>query len=675
VRGGNLIGAKQVLITGPGGVTAELVGGNAKVDESARPLFQNKCMACHEARSPANRTMTQQQWASTVDRMINARGADIAKPDRDRIVEYLSALARAGQITAKVTVAKDAEPGMREVRLLTERGASSAFVFEVGGLPEVNAAEPNSTPEQAQKVMLPVVVNGTLTASGEKDFFTFEAKKGQRVAFNLKGFRLNELSSQFFNPTVYLYNAQGKEIGKSLGKYGLDPVLDWTVPEDGTYTVLVRDLLWKGSPASVYRLAMGPLPADGMLSPAVVRPGASLSARLLATSDGSSSEPFSIRVPENVDGVTMVPTPMGEAPILVRDLPDGGEPLGESGPAVNLPALFRGTLQQPGQTDTFKVQAKIGRSSLEVYAHRLGSPLRAQVTIKNKQGRVINTQAAQGETDLRISNAFPAPGEYTVEVSDADGDGGPLYTYHWEALDGVPDFALTATPDGANLGAGSTLPVLVRATRRENLKGPIEVSLSGLPEGVSATPAVIPPDDDKTVVVLTAGPGVTGISHTISVIGKATGENGQTLVRKARPLEYYRINNQARFLARSSQVVAVSTEPAPFRVEIQGDMDRLVVTQGQETRIPVRIVRSANFNGDVALSFYGLPPGVTSQNIVVVPRNQTEATLILRANGPSLSQRAADLPPLQVVIVGMYNGGDLAPVTCTRPLIVTGKAP
>jgi hypothetical protein len=293
--------------------------------------------------------------------------------------------------------------------------------------------------------------------------------------------------------------------------------------------------------------------------------------------------------------------------------------------------------------------------------------------VKNKQGRVIITRAEEGENDLRIPKAFPNPGEYTVEVTDADGNGGAAYGYHWEALDGVPDFELTATPDGANVGANSALPVLVRVARRENLKGPIALSLTGLPDGVTATETVIPPDDDKAVIVLTAGPGVSSVSRTVSVIGRATGENGQAIVRKARPLEYYRINNQPRFLPRASQVVAVSNEPAPFRVEVVEDSDQIAIAPGQETRVKVRVVRSEGFNGDVALTFYGLPPNLNTQNIVVVPRNQTEATLSLRANGQVFSQRPADAPPFKVVIVGMYNGGDLSPVTCTRPLTIVPK--
>ena len=56
--------------------------------------------------------------------------------------------------------------------------------------------------------------------------------------------------------------------------------------------------------------------------------------------------------------------------------------------------------------------------------------------------------------DLRFDGAFPNPSEYLVEVTDVGGDGGPAFAYSWEALDGAPDFILTATPDAPNVQPG-----------------------------------------------------------------------------------------------------------------------------------------------------------------------------------------------------------------------------
>lgn len=671
VRGGGMVGAKSALITGLPGVSAELTGNDVKVDEKAKPLFQAKCTSCHEARSPANRSMSPEQWASTVDRMINSRGADIPKPDRDTIVGYLQAQAKAGQISLKVHVAKDAAPGMREIRIVTENGVSTAYLFEVGSFPELNVTGPIGKPELAQKFTFPVIVNGTLAASGEKDYFVFEAKKGQHLAFNLKGFRLNTFAQTFFNPVLYLYDAQGRELTKNLGKFGLDPALEFTAPEDGTYYALVRDMLWKGSPASVYRLAVGPLIADGLLSPSSSRPGVSISARLVDMGDGSASEPFSVQVPEGADGVTQVSTPMGDATLLVRDLPErGGANTASATTPAPLPGLFRGTIAQPGATETFRVTATTGKGGMEVYAVRLGSPLRARVLVKNAQGKTVVTRDAQGGDDLKIPNAFPGPGEYTVEITDADGGGGPTYAYCWEALDGAPDFTLSVAPDSVNIPPGGSLPVLVRVTRRENLIGPIALTIAGLPPGVTVSRAIIPPDDDKAVLVFSAVGGAALVNREITILGMAPGSDGKTTARRARPLEIVRYNGQQRLTPRNSQIVATTSDPPPFTLELVGGSS-LQMKPNQEVKVTVRVNRQPGFNGDVVLGFLGVPPGLGGANFINVQKGKTEATFTFRADGnaPFLKPRPfPNLAPMELVIVGFQSGGDNLPLNCTAPL-------
>ncbi|MDX1932530.1 MAG: pre-peptidase C-terminal domain-containing protein [Capsulimonadales bacterium] len=686
MRGGNLNGAKSLIVTGAPGITAELMAAGGAVDESAKPLFEAKCTSCHEARSPANRSLTPDQWAATVDRMIRARGAAIEKGDRDKIVGYLQALARAGQVTAKFTIAPDAVPGLREVRLVTGRGASSAYLFEVGSLPEITAAEPNSKPEEAQKVTLPTVVNGVLTGASEKDFFTFAAKKGERLIFNLKSFRLNEQSQFFFNPALYLYDAGGKELAKNtgrLGTYGLDPLVDWTASADGTYTLLVRDLLWKGSPSSVYRLTMGPVPYDVVLSPeGTARPGETVPARVLAdvtAMPGTPTGPVPVRVPEGADGVTWVATPLGDAPLLVRNVPNSSGPVAPAAPPVALPALFSGRIEQAGAVNTFRVKADRANTYLDVYARRIGSPLRPKVTIKNAQGNPVNGGEGDGENELRIYNAFPAPGEYTVEVTDADGRGGPSFVYSWEALNGAPDIALTALPDALNIPVGGSLPVLVRVTRRENLRGPIKVRFSGLPPGVTQTDAVLPPDDDKVMIVLTAPPGTAAVSQVVALDAETPGENNVPVVRRVRPLEEYKFNNQPRTIQRSSQIVSVGSDPVPFTLSWKDNQDSVspVIDAKEPTKITVRVQRRPDFKAGIVVYFPAMPPGVYLENSVYIPPEKDEGELSIRANGGAqflvAKRPMPDLPPMSMTAVGIVAGGDGSYVTCTLPLRVVGK--
>ena len=667
IRGGGLAGAKRVVVNGGPGVKAELSAAGGPIDDTIRPLFNAKCVTCHESRSPDNRTLSPEQWAATADRMITARGADIKKEDRDKIVSWLQARARAGQITAKLSIAADAPPGLREVRLVTEQGISTPFTFEVSNLPETLAL-----PNTSLTLALPAIINGALTQPGQRDKFLFSAKKGEPLTFNLKAYRINEQCPMFFNPVLYLYDSKGKELAKSLGRIDIDPILEWICPNDGEYTLVVRDLLWKGNPASIYRLAIGNLPADTTLSNLVARPGASFSASM-------GNMPVEALLARDAAGVTMLHTAMGDTPVLVRDLPDGGGPVETIGlaTAVTLPAMFSGKLTGAKQVDRFKVQALKPGMGLELYTKRLGSQLRPRVTIRDEKDAVVQTRLMDGDEELRMPACFPKAGEYVVEITDSLSSGG---AYCWETIGaGIPDFSLSVTPDGANLAPGRRAALLVRVTRREALQGPIKLIIKGLPLGIKAEAGVIPPDDDKALLLITVDDKAALGGGTITIEGTTELTDGQgnarLLKRFAQPIELYRTqNNNLRPIERSSAFIGVAKEEPPFGLSVQG-IESLNLGPGQTATVTVKVVRPTNGRSDVVISALGLPPGITiSQGALYIPGNKDEATFTLRGSEASryLSTRDPKLPPLRFVFVGTPGGRNAdAPTDSTAPIIVT----
>ena len=356
LRGGQLQGARQLLVTGGFGVTAEVAVGGKAPDESLRPLVQNKCTSCHELRTPDNRTMTTEQWAQTVERMI-VRGAQMSADEKSKVTDYLQAKARAGVVTAKITVAEGASPGPRELRLLTDAGVTTAYTFEVGEQPEITASEPNSKLAEPQKIVLPVTINGNLAASAERDYFQFSAKKGETYKFDLKAFRISELTAAFFNPVLYLYDAKGKEIAKNLGSSDLDPRLTFPCPADGEYILLVRDLLWKGNPAAIYRLSatasepQTPSPPEPVIGPDFqitampdtinLAPGASAAVLVRATKRDKLSTSIALTVSDLPAGVTVQPAAIppddDKALLILTAAPDaqiGGKPFTITGKSM-----------------------------------------------------------------------------------------------------------------------------------------------------------------------------------------------------------------------------------------------------------------------------------------------------------------------------------------------------
>ena len=56
------------------------------------------------------------------------------------------------KVRIAVAIAPDAEPGVRELRILNAGGVSNRSRFAVGQLPEINEVEPNSERSQAQNI-------------------------------------------------------------------------------------------------------------------------------------------------------------------------------------------------------------------------------------------------------------------------------------------------------------------------------------------------------------------------------------------------------------------------------------------------------------------------------------------------------------------------------------------
>src|SRR5439155_2269037 len=122
--------------------------------------------------------------------------------------------------------------------------------------PETVEQEPNDEPAKANRVPVPGGVSGRFDKYGDKDFFVFAAKKGQKLV-------LQAHTMQLYSPAlVYmvLRDAKGAELGKSNpeGNPPLDKRIEFTAPADGDYFVQMEHLNYEGGPNDVYRLTITP---------------------------------------------------------------------------------------------------------------------------------------------------------------------------------------------------------------------------------------------------------------------------------------------------------------------------------------------------------------------------------------------------------------------------------
>jgi hypothetical protein len=111
------------------------------------------------------------------------------------------------------------------LRVKTNSGESLNEVkLVVGNEPEVPEMEPNNSPAEAQRVSLPVTINGRVSGkdgSADVDYFRFIARKGEHITVEVAASRLgSELDS-----VVDVLDAQGRPISQNIVRAIADTTL------------------------------------------------------------------------------------------------------------------------------------------------------------------------------------------------------------------------------------------------------------------------------------------------------------------------------------------------------------------------------------------------------------------------------------------------------------------
>jgi hypothetical protein len=222
--------------------------------------------------------------------------------------------------------------------------------------------------------------------------------------------------------------------------------------------------------------------------------------------------------------------------------------------------------------------------------------------------------------DSRLDFIAPRDGQYLVHLKDTRGLQSPRFAYQLILRNASPDFTLTASPENPNIPRGGRLPVEVTANRMLGYEGPIAIRFLGLPPGVKASPATIPPGQDSATVILSASAQLPGW-------------------RAATP---FKIEGQG--WVRGHELVRTADPEMPLRVAaLMPPPDLVVTTQpreialgpGQTANVTIRVTRENGFKGRVPCDVDNLPPGVRVVNVglngVLVHSGESSHTFTLKA--------------------------------------------
>jgi hypothetical protein len=409
----------------------------------------------------------------------DARGLDAAlvKPEKPND----------GEVRVKLTAAGDAAPGDRELRLIGPAGVSPPLRVYVDQFPNVAEHEPNNSAGEAQAVKLPAVLVGKVEGAGDMDRYRFEAAKGQTLIVDVQAAR----AGSALDPTVALYDANGREVAANNDRHGPDSFLAFEVPADGTYELEIRDLQYRGGGDFTYRVVAGPVPYLESLVPMSSRRGQSLEVKPVGYN--LNADPIKLDLTYAPAGRITLRTrgPTGvsnELPFDVTDLPPVVErepnDKPEAATPIDAPAEVSGIIERANDEDFYRF--KVTRKQpvrLEVVARRLGSPLDALLTLRNAKGEAIDTNDDAALSDAAISRELE-PGEYLASVRDLTYNGGAEYAYRLKiepSLAGAgmagQDFVVRLQPDNPRVHRGGNAKLWCELARVNGYDGPVTVAL------------------------------------------------------------------------------------------------------------------------------------------------------------------------------------------------------
>jgi len=213
---------------------------------------------------------------------------------------------------------KDAKPGHHLIAARNGKIASNYVSFALDTLPECLDKEPNDQPSKAQKVSLPIIVNGRSDRSGDWDVFEVDGKAGETIVAEVHARRLGSPLDSFVKVTgpdgkIIALNDDHFDAASGLNTDHADSYLMVKLPADGKYFIHLGDTPRRGGKEYAYRLRISQPQPDFALR--------LLPSRINIRSKGSASVTvYAIRK----DGYD------GPIKLSFKDLPEGLESTGST---------------------------------------------------------------------------------------------------------------------------------------------------------------------------------------------------------------------------------------------------------------------------------------------------------------------------------------------------------
>lgn len=603
---------------------------------------------------------------------------------------------KAPNVTAlkiKVSVAPDAMPGVRDLRILTAQGVSTVAQLVVVEDPVIVEQAKNDSLAEAQAIALPATVCGCIEKAEDLDFFKFKIEAPMSLVFHVRSQRLQDRIHDLqahSDPILTIRNAQGSTIAAADNVFHGDPFLCHRFEQPGEYFLEIRDVRYTGNQYWEYAVEIHSRPFVRSVFPLANTAGKAQ--RLSAIGVQLPPDPTVTFTPSSdlPNGINRVRLPFAERPsnpvaTYVSALPTVTEATEDNNDAaallaadqskienqksqITLPCVINGRIEKPDDVDCFVFEAKKDdKLSFEVKARRLQSELDSTIRILNATGATIAENddlrlGKRGSQDSWIESlTIPADGKYVLEIRDMHLRGGENFVYAIEVTQARPYFSLFADTDKTNLSPGVNGVMWVKVERKNGFTGAVQLHVEGLPSGVTAECGRILPDkgtDGCIIFHATAEAGRVVSPLVIRGTGVHAQADGQMTELSALATTYqemYQPGGGRGHWPVDQHVLAVI--PAHDIRGIKLSTTDIALKPGESKTIDVTIDRAPDFKANVSLDVTmthlqlfadTLPPGVTvdgNKSKTLLSNGATQGTIALTAS--------KDAAPVERQLIGL----------------------
>lgn len=411
---------------------------------------------------------------------------------------------------AKFVLPADLPPGPIRWQAANANGATSTGLFVVSNGNELIEDEKRIGSQLLPT--LPVTVSGRLHKNEEVDRFRFSVAKAGPVTCELNARRLGSN----FNGVLEVFDTQGRLIGESVDTEGNDPILTFLATVGTEYTIAIRDIDHAGDRSFTYRLSVATGSRMVTTIPAVGRRGETREVEFLGIGVATGANKLeSVRKVVAFPAATLprfeyrLETPLGVIPHSFT-LSDMAEAVVSTGMQLfpTLPAAVTGVLDEPNAEGRFVLSGKKGDHwSIAAEARRFGSPLDLSVKVLSADGKQLAlNDDLPGTIDAGLEFLLPVDGAYQLVVTDSSGSEGERNSIYRLSVRQLADgFTLHVPIQKLSVPLGSKTLLALKATRTGNFKGPIAITIAGLPPGITAPPTLVIPADKADLAITLEG--------------------------------------------------------------------------------------------------------------------------------------------------------------------------